>query len=157
MDRRRYFAKKGNKITYYYISGACRDIIITDNKDIYSNVDFLVTGNTGIEAVIETKYKRWPTYKTNYRNGGHIFEYDKYKSMQGFKGKKLIYINIYGDYILMWDVTNLNEDDFYYDGREYPVTTMGESNERAEKKVTYLKAKDCCTIIKRVKGDENYC
>lgn len=158
MDKCRYFAKKGNKITHYYISGHCSNIIYTDDNDRFDRVDVLLTGNTGTRAVMEIKYRRKPSYKS-YDYEGHILEWDKFTAMTQtqYSEYKHLYEMIYGDYILMWDVAYVTEDMFVIDEkRKFPKTTMGDSDEEGPKKVAYLNSKDCCTIIKRVPGDETY-
>lgn len=139
---------KGRRIWDLIINGRVIDSEFTPDK--YAKVDNLLTGFTKTAAV-ELKYRK-PKYTSTMVDemGGHVLEWNKFTALTiDYKTYELhLYVMIYKDYILMWDVSYVNDDMFYW--KYYPKTTEGKNKEKTKKYVCDLKRKDAICILKNI-------
>lgn len=128
---------KGRYVTSRLIEGNVIDYEFT--KDKYDKVDLFVTGYTHT-AAIEIKYRK-PQYTSTIidKKGGHILEWDKFTALTiDCKSYDVpIYEMIYTDSILMWDVSYVTKDMFYW--KKLPKTTEGNDKKWEWKFVCNLK------------------
>ena len=133
------------------LSGHCLAYEFTQDK--YCPVDGFITGWSHT-AVFELKYRSGYTSTQIDDMGGHIFEWKKFTGLTSYDTYEVpLYIVIYPDYIMMWDISTITEDRFQLERNKYRKATVVES-EIIPKRVAYLKREECCKVIKRIPRNE---
>lgn len=138
--------KEGREIVYGIISAHCEECYFTPQR--YDHVDLFLTGRTGVEAVMEIKYRSGYTSTLIDEMGGHILEKEKFNALLSYDNYKPLYTIVYSNELLMWDVSKITEDRFETVENKYPSNTVMHGD-KIPKKVAYLKRDEACTIIQR--------
>lgn len=128
--------EKGRTIVERLISGHC---INYEFQPTNSKIDLFVTGLTDM-AAIEIKDREKYTSDDIEKFGGMYIMQHKYNSLTAttLSGYKPIFCSIFSDYIMMWDVNNV--DITFHD--EYLDNTNVIDTGKSSQSVGYLHIKD---------------
>lgn len=131
--------KKGREIWYSTISGKSEVEWTTGEFD---GVDGYITAHT--VSVFEIKNRDIPSDK--YANKGILLEKKKYdallKAQREHNAEKALYVNIFRDKIIVWDINSLKQP-LKWEYRYCTPTTAENYQKRAKRKqITLLNVKD---------------